>query len=229
MVNDAKHGYDVSAGSAEGGTPSIGITALRSPVYSWHDPRRLDPDGFYAYQDQGIQQFSYLLVPHAGDWRSAGLTRRAAELGSPVRAMLESFHPGPLPPSQSFAGDGAGPVMVTAIKGSEDGPGTDLIVRAVETTGRAASARIELPLLGRVIEAEFGPSRLRTFRVPADGGPVRETDLIEWDLPEPSAGFSVSPRPSSPGNDTTPEPDPDSSNATPPAERTAPGQEWRDG
>jgi alpha-mannosidase len=229
VVNNAKHGYDVSAGAADGDTPSIGITALRSPVYSWHDPRRLDPDGFYSYQDQGIQQFTYQLVPHAGDWRSAGLTRRAAELGSPMRAMLESFHPGPLPPSQSFASDGGGPVLITAIKGTEEEPGTDLIVRAVEITGREASARIDLPLLGRVIEAEFGPSQIRTFRVPADGGPVRETDLIEWDLREPSTGFTASAPAAGPGDETSPEPDHDSSDATQPAERTAPGQEWRDG
>jgi alpha-mannosidase len=188
VVNNAKHGYDVSPGEPGGDTASIGITAVRSPVYSWHDPRLLDPDGFYSYQDQGIQSFVYQLVPHNGDWRTAGLARRAAELGLPMRAMLESFHPGPLPDRMAFATDHRGPVMVTAVKGSED-PGTgrsdvDLVVRAVETTGRHAHARIELPLLGRVIEADFGPSRIRTFRVPAGDGPIRETDLIEWDLPE---------------------------------------------
>jgi alpha-mannosidase len=39
VVNNAKHGYDVSPGTPGGDTPSIGITAVRSPVYSWHDPR----------------------------------------------------------------------------------------------------------------------------------------------------------------------------------------------
>jgi alpha-mannosidase len=71
--------------------------------------------------------------------------------------------------------------MVTAVKGSEDG--TDLIVRAVETTGRPASARIELPMLDRTITAEFGPYQIRTFRVPVDGGDIRDVDLVEWDLP----------------------------------------------
>ncbi|MEV0383659.1 hypothetical protein [Nonomuraea sp. NPDC050643] len=81
VVNNAKHGYDVSPASP-GRAPSIGITAVRSPVHAWHDPRLLDPDGYYSYQDQGTQRFSYLLVPHAGDWRAAGLTRRAALLGA---------------------------------------------------------------------------------------------------------------------------------------------------
>ena len=77
---------------------------------------------------------------HGGDWREAALPRRAAELGSPVRAMLESFHPGSLPPQHSYVSDGGGQLMVTAVKGSEDGTSRipDLLVRAVETTGRPA-------------------------------------------------------------------------------------------
>ncbi|HEX6499096.1 MAG TPA: glycoside hydrolase family 38 C-terminal domain-containing protein [Micromonosporaceae bacterium] len=229
VVNNAKHGYDVSPGTPGGDTPSIGITAVRSPVYSWHDPRQLDPDGFYSYQDQGVQSFRYLLVPHAGDWRAAGLTRRAAELGAPPRAMLESFHPGGLPPRQSYVSDGGDQVMITAIKGSEDGDGTaDLIVRAVETTGRPARARIELPVVGRVIDADFGAWQIRTFRVPAGGGAVREVDLVEWDLADGGHGpFEVSATAFAPGGRRRTEPDHDSSDATPPAEGMSPGQRRR--
>jgi alpha-mannosidase len=230
VVNNAKHAYDVSPGTPGGDTASIGITTVRSPVYSWHDPRSLDPEGFYSFQDQGTQTFSYLLVPHGGDWRDVAPSRRAAELGLPMRAMLESFHPGTLPRQLSFATDNAGAVMVTAVKGAEDAaPGNDLIVRAVETTGRPGRARIELPVLGRVIEADFGPSQIRTFRVPADGGDVRETDLIEWDLPDeaPPAGrrpFQASSMPAGPGGGQPTEPDRESSHAALPAERTAPAQ-----
>src|SRR5690606_14855144 len=46
VLHDAKAAYDVSG-------PDIGITAVRSPVYAWHEPRRLDPDEPYSYQDQG--------------------------------------------------------------------------------------------------------------------------------------------------------------------------------
>lgn len=231
VVNNAKHGYDVSPGTSGGDTPSIGITAVRSPVYSWHDPRQLDPDGCYSYQDQGVQSFRYLLVPHRGDWRDADLSRRAAELGAPVRAMLESFHRGSLPPQHSYLSDGGGQVMVTAVKGTEDGTATpDLIVRAVETTGRPGRARIELPMLGRVIEADFGPSQIRTFRVPVDEGDIREVDLVEWDLVGGARGaFEESPMPASPIGRRDTEPDPDSSDATLPAERMAPSQRRRDG
>ncbi|QIG40042.1 alpha-mannosidase [Microbacterium sp. 4R-513] len=189
VICTAKHGWDVSPAAAAGArTPSIGITAVRSPVYSWHDPRLLDPDGVYSFQDQGVQRFSLELVPHAGDWRSAQPTRRAAALGAPVRAQLESFHSGDLPPRRSFASDGADAVMITAVKGSEDRPGdapADLIVRAVETRGRAASARLSLPIVDREIAADFRPHQVRTFRVPLDpSAEVVEVDLLEWPLGE---------------------------------------------
>jgi alpha-mannosidase len=79
-------------------------------------------------------------------------------------------------------------VMVTAFKGSEDAVGgesgsADLIVRAVETLGESATVRIDLPLIGRVIEGDFGPSQIRTFRVPKDPTePIVEVNLVEWPL-----------------------------------------------
>ncbi|MPV37000.1 alpha-mannosidase, partial [Georgenia subflava] len=228
LVNNAKHAFDVSTDPS----PSIGMTAVRSPVYSWHDPRLLDPDGFYSHQDQGVQHFTYLLVPHAGDLRAAGLPRRSAELGSPVRAMLESFHDGVLPDRLSFASDGGGQVMVTAIKGSEDdgdAGGVDLVVRAVETTGRPGRARLELGVAGRVVEADFGAYQLRTFTVPAaPDAPVREVDLIEWPVGESGGDLSVEPLPvvrlvqRGPDGQAS---DHEASDATEPAERLSPGEQ----
>jgi alpha-mannosidase len=56
-----------------------------------------------------------------------------------------------------------------------------LVVRAYETEGRPARATIELPLVGRTIEAELGPAEVKTFRVARDSdAPVRETNLLEW-------------------------------------------------
>lgn len=186
-----KHGWDVSpAGAAGCAVPSIGITAVRSPVYAWHDPRPLDAEGVYSFQDQGIQRFRVELIPHAGDWRAAQPARRAAVLGQPVRAQLESFHDGDLPPRHSFAADGGGAVMITALKGAEDAAAdgsTDIIVRAVETTGAPAAASIALPLVGRTLQAEFGPFQVRTFRVPRrPEGEIVEVDLLEWTIDEPA-------------------------------------------
>jgi alpha-mannosidase len=171
VLNDAKAGYDVRGGD-------IGISAVRSPVWAWHDPRELEPEGDFEYMDQGRQRFRIRLVPHAGDWRDAGVVRLAAELNQPPFALLESYHDGPLAPQASYMDDGGGDVVATVLKRAEDGDA--FIVRAYETSGRARRAVIELPVLGRTIDAEFGANEIKTFRIPRDAAePVAETDLLE--------------------------------------------------
>ena len=173
VLNDSKHGHDVRGGE-------IGMTVARSPVYAWHHPRELDdPQGRYEFLDQGRQDLTYRLVPHGGDWREAGVVRLAAELNQPAFALIESYHPGDLPGSRSFASDGAGDVVVTLVKRAEDGDA--LVVRAYESSGRPVHATIELPLVGRTIDADFGPAEIKTFFVPRDAdAPVVETNLLEW-------------------------------------------------
>jgi alpha-mannosidase len=171
VINDAKSGYDVLGGD-------IGISAVRSPVWAWHDPRELEEGGDFEYMDQGRQRFRVRLVPHGGDWRDAGVVRLAAELTQPAFAMLESYHEGTLPAERSFADDGGGSVVVTVLKGAEDGDG--YVVRGYESAGRGADATIELPLLGRRLDLRFGASEIKTVRVPRDPSqPVRESDLLE--------------------------------------------------
>jgi alpha-mannosidase len=68
---------------------------------------------------------------------------------------------------------------VTVLKRAEDDDA--LVVRAYESAGRAGSATIELPLLERTIQADFGAHEIKTFRVPRDPGePIAETNLLEW-------------------------------------------------
>lgn len=189
LVNDAKHGYDLAPAGDRVGvwrSPSIGVTAVRSPVFAWHDPTPLDPDRDHAFQDQGVQRWTCRLVPHLGRWTEADLHRRAAELDLRPRAMLEGFHDGVAPPAASFAGGERGSVLVTAVKGSEDpaeGGGTDLVVRAIETLGVPGRLDLDLPVLGRRLRAAVPPHALRTWRVPADPSrPIVELDLVEWPL-----------------------------------------------
>jgi alpha-mannosidase len=173
VLNDAKYGYDVRSGD-------IGVTAVRSPVWAWHDPRELEDGGEFEFMDQGRQSFTVRLVPHAGDWRRAGVVRLAAELNQSAYPLLETYHGGSLPQQASFAADGEGPVVVTVIKLAEDGDGA-VIVRAYESAGAPASARIELPLVERTVDAEFGAHEIKTFRVPRDPAqPVTEVNLLEW-------------------------------------------------
>jgi alpha-mannosidase len=166
VINDAKPGFDVRGGD-------IGISAVRSPVWAWHDPRELEEDVDFEYMDQGRQRFRIRLVPHAGDWRAAGVVRLAAELNQPPFAMLESFHDGPLPPEDSFAADGGAHVVMTVLKRAEDGDA--YVVRAYESAGR--DGRASFDVLGYAWEAAFRANEIKTFRL-ADGD-VAETDLIE--------------------------------------------------
>ena len=166
VCNDAKYGYDVRGAD-------IGISAVRSPVWAWHDPRELEEGGDYEYMDQGRQSFQVRLVPHAGDWREAEVVRRAAELNQPPFALIESFHDGPLPQRRSFAED-EGRVVLTVLKRAEDRDG--LVVRAYETAGRAA--HVTLRVLDRELEADFGPHEIKTLHLSDDG--VREVNLLEW-------------------------------------------------
>jgi alpha-mannosidase len=171
VINDAKSGYDVLGAD-------IGVSAVRSPVWTWHDPRELEEGGDFEYMDQGRQRFRVRLVPHAGDWRAAAVVRLAAELNQPPYAMLESYHEGPLPAERSFADDGGRSVVVTVLKAGEDGGG--YVVRGYESAGRETDARIELPLLGRTLELRFGANEIKTVFVPSDEAqPVRETNLLE--------------------------------------------------
>jgi alpha-mannosidase len=163
LATDAKYGYDVRGGD-------IGISAVRSPVWAWHDPRELDPDGDFEYMDQGRQRFTVRLIPHRGDWCAARVPRRAAELCQLPFALVETFHDGRLPQRDSFADDGGGEVLVPVIKAAEDGEG--YVVRAIELAGRGGPARIRA--LGSTIDARFTEHEIKTLL--GD----RETDLLEW-------------------------------------------------
>lgn len=169
VINDAKSGYDVTGGD-------IGISAVRSPVWAWHDPRELEPGGDFAYMDQGRQRFHVRLVPHAGDWRDAGVVRLAAELNQPPFALLESFHDGPLPSEASYADDGEGAFVMTVLKGAEDGTG--YVLRGFEAAGRHATP--SLRIFGRTVELEVGANEIRTVLVPRDPvEPARDLNLLE--------------------------------------------------
>jgi len=169
VLNDGKYGHDVRGAD-------IGITVARSPVYAWHEPKELDADGVYDYLDQGRQELTYRVVPHAGERRGAGIVREAAELNGPPFALLESCHPGPLPRAASHH-EVAGTVG-TVLKAAEDDGGA-AVVRLYESDGRPARATVTL--FGRTFESDVDAAEIRTFVVPRDDGePVVETNLLEW-------------------------------------------------
>ncbi|HZX02885.1 glycoside hydrolase family 38 C-terminal domain-containing protein, partial [Kribbella sp.] len=182
VLNDGKYSFAVD-GTTEGRSV-LAMTAVRSPVFAWHDPRQLDEDGVYEYLDQGVQRFTYRLLPHDGDWRATAVVRRAAELNQRVTPLIECFHAGPLPQAQSYLTvAGADHVVVSVLKRAEDNDGAT-VLRAYESAGRAAEVTIDV--LGRSFGATFRPHEIKTLRLAADAeiAPV-EVDLLEWDPAQP--------------------------------------------
>jgi alpha-mannosidase len=176
VLNDAKYGFDVIDGE-------VGVTAVRSPIYAHHEPATPRPDTRYAFQDQGIQRFTLGLLPHRGGWADAAATREALVINQRPTVLLESFHDGPLAQTGSYLAVEPETVVAGAVKLAEDDD--DLVVRVVETAGRAAPVRIVLPAWDREVAFDIAPFEIRTFRIPRDPAkPVAETDLLERPLAE---------------------------------------------
>jgi alpha-mannosidase len=68
LLNDCKYGYDVH-------DHVMRLTLLKSSNYP-------DPQA-----DAGRHQFTYSLLPHAGSWQQAGVSRHAWDLNSPLHAV----------------------------------------------------------------------------------------------------------------------------------------------
>jgi len=174
ILNDGKYSFDVKG-------RVMSLTALRSPIYAHHHPTLPEPGEHYEFIDQGIQRFTYTLLPHAGSWEGAGTVRRAAELNQRPVALAETYHAGTLALKGSYASVDQQNIMISVIKQAEDND--DLVIRCYETDKIATRATIHLPVWNRIIEAAFAPCEIKTLRIPRDVAlPVAETDLIERPL-----------------------------------------------
>jgi alpha-mannosidase len=170
VINDAKYGYSVQDND-------LRISIVRGAVFAQHQPRRLEPNGEYLWQDQGEQTFRLLLAPHAGAWQDAGIVRGAEEFTAPAPVLYQGIHPGNRPLSASFLSVDAPNVVVSVMKKAEDGD--DLIVRCYETAGREAKATLDLGLVNRRWTGNFRPLEIKTLRVPLAGGEIREVNALE--------------------------------------------------
>lgn len=168
LLNDAKYSFDAKDND-------LRMTIVRSPIYADHYGER---DEYCEFMDQGVQQFRYALVPHAGDWRDGDVPKRAYELNVPPIHIVETYHKGALPQAAEGIKVSAVSVIATAFKPSEDGSG--YILRCYETSGVSTETVLELPLLEREWSARFGGSEIKTFFIPLDREqPVKEVNLIE--------------------------------------------------
>ncbi|AZN41427.1 alpha-mannosidase [Paenibacillus albus] len=168
ILNTGKYAYDVMGSEAR-------LTVVRSPIFADHYGVR---DDQVEYMDQGLQEFSYALVPHGGSWQESGIVRKAYELNVQPIGVWETYHEGPLPQLMEGIQIGADQVVATAFKQAEDGDGW--IVRCYETSGAPVETEIVVPLLGRTWRASFGKCEIKTFFIPSHSSePVQEVNLIE--------------------------------------------------
>jgi len=115
LLTDSKYGYSCHDGV-------LSISLLRSP-------KSPDPEA-----DMGAHEFAYALVPHAGDWRDAGVLAQAVAFNAPLRRTRFA-------PEGSFATVDGGLVLDT-IKRAEDSDA--IVLRLYEPYGGRGVARVRL-------------------------------------------------------------------------------------
>lgn len=170
VINDAKYGYSVKENDMR-------ISVARSAVFAHHNPRVLDMNSEHIWQDQGIQTFRMLLVPHEGSWQTGQPARRASELLEAPVIIYQGIHGGTMPKSASFLLADNEKIEISAVKKAENGD--DLIIRCVETSGENVLASVDLKFLGRKWEGSFRPCEIKSLRINLKTREIREVNLLE--------------------------------------------------
>jgi alpha-mannosidase len=120
VLNDCKYGYDAQ--------PScLRLTLLRSPEWTCAD------------SDRGIHNFSYRLIPHAGNWRKAGIVQAGYEFNSPPLILAD------FPCLADFLTISNSSIIVSAFKRSHSHPNL-WILRCYESMGENTSAKFDFLL-----------------------------------------------------------------------------------
>lgn len=173
VINDSKYSYDVKDND-------LRLTIANSSIYADHFANYFEQnrDELCEFMDQGVQEFKYVICPHAGSFQEAGTIRKAYELNVQPVHINETYHKGNLPVKMAGISVSTENVIASVLKMAEDGQG--YILRCYETSGRTAETEIELPFISRKWSALFKGCEIKTFRIPLDPKmPVVENDLIE--------------------------------------------------
>jgi alpha-mannosidase len=150
LLNDGKYGHSFHHNV-------VGLSLLKGATFP-------DPDA-----DRGSHQFTYSLLPHAGDWRAAQVVRRAYELNAPLSAIGAASAPAQ-PDSFSFLSTPTVHVVVETIKVAEDGNG--LIVRLYEAHNQRGPVRLVFAQpVASAVEADLLEREIRP--VETDGHEIR--------------------------------------------------------
>ena len=161
VINDAKYSYAAREGV-------LYITALRSPVYSHHDPVKLQEGAVYRYLDQGEHRFTVRIDANGGSTRQDAM-RLADDLLNPPVSTPQVARGGQAPPLGQWLKVATRHGAVTALKLAEDSEA--LILRAIELDGAPDALRVG------DAEVAIRPRGIVTVALGADG--LRERDGLE--------------------------------------------------
>lgn len=158
LLADCKYGFSAL-------DSTLGLSLLRSP--EWPDPQA----------DRGEHEFTYALMPHAGDWRAAGVDAEGEALAAPLRAFPMPSRPGRVASWAPFRINARGPVgiAVDAFKPAEEGGVS--ILRLHEQHGGRGRVEIEWAIpasrVDRVdlLERPIAPDGLEHHTDPRNGPP----------------------------------------------------------
>jgi alpha-mannosidase len=152
LLNDGRYGCHARGNE-------LGLSLLRSPIL---------PD---VQADEGVQNVTYALLPHEGDWIAGGVLAEAEDLNRPLfhRALAAADA------SQALLKVEGRHLALGALKPAQDGDG--LILRVYESAGGRGPVAIAPPegwrLAGEVSLLEdpvpaggaIGPFQIRSFRL----------------------------------------------------------------
>lgn len=165
---------------------TVAITLLRAnrhQMYPNYDPPAQEMEIQLGAQCLGPHAYEYAVVPHAGDWESAGILAEAHAFRCPQTVALITPHAGDLPPVGRFVEVEGEGVAVSGIKRAED---SDAVVVRLYNPGRQArQARLRrLTPIGRARELTLEEKPVRdldvrdgTLEVPVPGGKIVTVEL----------------------------------------------------
>jgi alpha-mannosidase len=157
IANDAKYSYAFDV-------DEMAVTILKNSPYAHHEPAKLDPEQEYVYVDQGIQSFTYAMLPHEGSWKDSSIIQTAQEINQRPVIITETYHKGNLPQIDSFISVDKKQVIISAVKEAEDKDG--IVIRAYETMKQPVDVEINLAFMGRKINLHFDPCEIKTIKIP---------------------------------------------------------------
>ena len=157
VLNDGKYGFCLEG-------RRLSVSLLRSPVHRDGNPVGLGPFAF-----------TYALLPHRGDWRSAALHRAGRDFNHPLwAARPRGSSDGASRGERPFSLDATPNVILEAAKKAEDGDG--VVLRLFECSGQPglASAAFARPVI-RAVSCDLLERPLESGGAVARG--TREVDV----------------------------------------------------